>query len=154
MSRSSTSSSHLFFHSKVWKKLKQFLKRFAQGSQNPPQKSGVAAAAILSAAFGCFFLMVNQHLTMLFSTWNQWVWQLGAWIPGSHNPDPIYGQIGSYTGKQTLLLIGWLLSWVVLHHLLKNKAVKLTTVLLWMIGLMVAATVMNWHPFFPYAPVY
>ena len=128
-------------------------KRLAQGSNHPPSKSGAAAAAILSASFGCFFLMVNQHLSLLFSAWNQWVWQLGAWIPGSHNPDPVYGQIGSYTGKETLLLVGWLLSWIVLHQFLKNQAVKLKTILLWMIGLMIAATVMNWHPFFPYAPL-
>lgn len=46
-----------------WKQLKQFPKGLAAGSQNPPAVSGPAAAALISAGFGCFLMMVTHHLS-------------------------------------------------------------------------------------------
>lgn len=144
---------NLPIYARIWTNLRQFPRGLSQGAKEAPQTSGVAAAAILSAAFSCFFLMLNQHISMLSSTWKEWLWTLGAWIPGSHNPDPLYGAIGPYAGKETIFLIGWLVSWLVLHQLLKNRQVKPKTVFFWMFAFLIAATVMNWHPFFPYAPI-
>ena len=141
------------WYGRLWYRLQHFPKVIAQGSQHPPEHSGPAAAAILSATFSCFFLMVNQHLTMVSEAWKNWVWTLGAWIPGSHNPDPLYGQIGPYAGKETLLIISWLGSWFILHQIMKNRQVKPRTIFFWMLTFLIAATVMNWHPFFPYAPL-
>jgi hypothetical protein len=141
------------FYSQIWTNLKLLPKGLSQGAEKPPQTSGVAAAAILSASFACFFLMINQHISMLFVTWKEWLWTLGAWIPGSHNPDPLYGAIGPYAGKETIFLIGWVVSWFGLHQGLKNREVKPKTVFFWMFIFLIAATVMNWHPFFPYAPL-
>jgi len=137
----------------VWEKLKQFPGTLASGSQSPPETSGSAAAAILSATFSCFFLMVNQHSTMLFPGYKKFVWNLGSWMPGSHNPDPLYGSIGPYSGKETLFLIGWLVSWGLLHLILRNRQIRPGVVFFWTIAFLIAAVVMNWHPLFPHAPL-
>lgn len=100
--------------------LKQFPQSIATGAPDAPTVSGPAAAALLSAAFSCFLLMVNQHLTVVFKSWNAIVWSLGDWIPGSRTSDQVYGEIGSYSGKETIMLMGWLLSWVLLHQLWKK----------------------------------
>jgi len=138
---------------KLWEALKQFPGALSRGAQTPPDTSGPAAAAILSATFACFFLMVNQHLTTLFPSHKEVVWTLGAWIPGSHNPDPVYGAIGPYAGKETLLLVGWLASWGLLHWLWRDRNIRPRTVFFWMIFFLIAAVVMNWHPLFPYMPL-
>ncbi len=141
-------------YGKVWQKFQKFPSVISEGKKNPPQTSGVAAAALVSASFSCFILMVNQHLTSISKEWNDIIWSLGDWIPGSKNPDPVYGEIGSYSGKETVLLISWLLSWVILHQIWKNSNVKFSTIFMCLFGFLVAATVMNWHPLFPYLPLH
>ena len=136
-----------------FEKLKLFPKAISQGNENPPKTSGPAAAALISASFSCFLLMVNQHFTSIYSSWNDIVWSLGSWIPGSHNPDPIYGSIGSYSGKETVMLIGWLVSWHVLHQIWRNKQIQSRTIIFWLLSFIILATVMNWHPLFPYLPL-
>ncbi|NEN96983.1 MAG: hypothetical protein F6K50_16030 [Moorea sp. SIO3I7] len=140
-------------YSQFWTQLKQFPKGLASGSKSPPTLSGPAAAALLSAAFSCFLLMVNQHLTSIYKVWNKIVWDLGGWIPGSRNPDPIYGEIGSYSGKETVMLVGWLLSWFILAQLWQNRQVQAKTLIFWLFTFIAAATIMNWHPIFPYLPL-
>jgi hypothetical protein len=140
-------------YSKIWQFLTHFPEKLSQGSNHPPEVSGPAAAALVSAAFSCFLLMVNQHFTSLFKAWDQIIWDLGSWIPGSKNPDPLYGEIGSYSGKETVMLIGWLISWLILHQFWKNKQIKTRTIFSYLFIFMVAATVMNWHPLFPYLPL-
>lgn len=140
-------------YGKLWRQLKDFPRFLSQGAQTPPSVSGPAAAALVSAAFSCFLLMVNQHLTVVFKAWDQVVWMLGSWIPGSRNPDPLYGEIGSYSGKETMMLVGWLLSWLVLSRLWQHRQVQARTMFFWIIAFVVAATVMNWHPIFPYLPL-
>jgi len=133
--------------------LKNFPKGLAAGSQHPPSVSGPAAAALLSAGFGCFFMMVNQHLTVIFKAWDEKVWALGSWLPGSHNLNKLYGEIGSYSGKETLLLVGWLGSWLILHQVWKHRNIKSRTMFLWLFTFFLAATAMSWHPLFPYLPL-
>lgn len=133
--------------------LKQFPQSIATGAPDAPTVSGPAAAALLSAAFSCFLLMVNQHLTVVFKSWNAIVWSLGDWIPGSRTSDQVYGEIGSYSGKETIMLMGWLLSWVLLHQLWKKRNIHASSLYGSLIFFLVAATVMNWHPIFPYLPL-
>lgn len=141
-------------YSRIWHKLLHFPQRIALGAKNPPTVSGPAAAALVSASLSCFLLMVNQHFTSIYKQWNEIVWNLGGWIPGSKNPDPLYGEIGSYSGKETIMLITWLVSWLILSQLWKNRQVKFETIFLCLFGFLVAATVMNWHPLFPYLPLH
>lgn len=140
-------------YGKLWRQVKQSPRRLALGSQAPPTVSGPAAAALISAAFSCFLLMVNQHLTSVFKSWNAIVWSLGSWIPGSYNSDPLYGEIGSYSGKETVMLVGWLVSWLVLGKLWRHRQIQARTMFFWLLAFVVSATVMNWHPIFPYLPL-
>jgi hypothetical protein len=147
-----TSKDRLIY-SQVWNYLKQFPAGLATGSQQPPATSGTAAAALISAGIGCFTMMVTHHLADTSKEREKFIWGLGKWIPGSDTGDKLWGNIGSYTGKETMLLVGWLVSWVILHNLLKQKQVKTRTIFIWMFGLVVAATAMSWHPMFPYLPL-
>ena len=131
-------------------RLKDFPKTLSKGSSDAPKVSGPAAAAFTSAGFSCFMLMVNQHFSSVFERWNAIVWSIGDWIPGSRNPDPFYGEIGSYTGKETIMLISWLVSWLILHQIWKAKQIQSTTMIVLLMFFLVCATIMNWHPIFPY----
>ena len=154
MNRFQTNKSRLLpWYSKIGEYLKQFPSGLSRGSDRPPQSSGTAAAALISAAFSCFFMMLNQHFTSISKPWNEIVWSLGSWIPGSHNPDPLYGEIGSYSGKETILLISWLVSWHFLGLFWRDRQIKTRTIFSCLFCLLVAATVMNWHPLFPYLPL-
>ena len=141
------------FYGKFWSKLKHFPGGLAEGSKTPPIVSGPAAAAIVSAAIGCFTMMVSHHLGDTSKEINEMLWSLGSWIPGSKTGDEMWGNIGSYTGKETMLLVGWLISWPILHTLWKNKNIKSRTIFFWMFALLVASTAMSWHPLFPYLPL-
>ncbi|MBD2211594.1 hypothetical protein H6G64_20515 [Calothrix sp. FACHB-156] len=140
-------------YSQIWETLKGFPRTLAAGSDNPPTVSGPAAAAFLSVGMGCFVMMVTHHLSDTSKNIENMVWNLGSWIPGSHNPSKLWGNIGSYTGKETMLLIAWLVSWFILSVLWNNKKIKPRTIFFWMSTLMVAATAMSWHPLFPYLPL-
>jgi hypothetical protein len=152
------SRSQGFVHSepiygRLWKWFKQFPQLLSQGAKQSPDGSGVAASAFVSAAIGCFTLMVVHHLAETSKTRDAFIDRLGAWIPGSHNPSKLWGNIGSYAGKETVLLVGWLVSWAILHQLWKHKQLKSSTVLFWIFALTISATAMCWHPLFPYLPL-
>lgn len=140
-------------YSFLWQRLRLFPKSLAEGSHHPPSVSGPAAAALISAGMGCLMMMVTQHLVSLSKDLEKIVWDIGSWIPGSHNANKLYGEIGSYSGKETILLISWLVSWVVLHHLWRNQNIRVQTMFFWIFVLFIAATVMSWHPLFSYLPL-
>jgi hypothetical protein len=147
------SGSLLPWYTQFWNCVKQFPAILATGASTPPQTSGVAAAAFISAAIGAVMIMVAHHLAHTSVAREQFILWLGSWIPGSHNADPVAGNIGSYAGKETILLVGWLVSWVMLHYLLQHRQVRTRTIFFGTFGLLVAAIVMCWHPLFPYLPL-
>ena len=147
-------SGTLPWYTHFWNWLKQFPAILATGASTPPQTSGVAAAALISAAIGVVTMMVTHHLASTSKVRDRFVDSLGYWMPGSTNPDPVAGNIGSYAGKETMLLVGWLLSWIVLHNLLKHRQVRPRTICFGTFGLLLVAIVMCWHPLFPYLPLY
>lgn len=134
----------------IWRHLQNFPNRLAKGSKNSPNGTGPAAAALISAGFGCFMMMVTHHLSDTSKVREKIVWSVGSWIPGSHNPSSLWGNIGSYTGKETMLLVGWLTSWLILHFLWKNQDIKARIIFFWVFAFFIVATVMSWHPLFPY----
>jgi len=140
-------------YGRAWREIKHFPKGLAQGADATPTDSGVAAAAFVSAAIGCFTMMVVHHLADTSKAREAFIAKLGTWIPGSQNPSKLWGNIGSYAGKETMLLVGWLVSWAILHHLWKNQHIKSKTIFFWIFALMIAATAMCWHPLFPYMPL-
>ena len=140
-------------YGKIWENLKHFPKGLSEGSPNPPVVSGPASAALISAAIGCFTMMVTHHLADTSKEREEFIWDLGSWIPGSHNPDPQWGNIGCYSGEETMLLLGWLVSWLILHFCWRNKNIQTKNIFFWMFTLLIAATAMTWHPLFPYLPL-
>jgi hypothetical protein len=143
----------LLWYSRFWLWLRQFPAVLATGAKTPPTTNGIAAAALISAAIGAATMMVTHHLSDTSKDREKFVHWLGSWIPGSNNPDPIAGNIGSYTGKETMLLVGWLVSWAILHHLLKHRQVRPRTIFFGTFGVLAAAVAMCWHPLFPYLPL-
>lgn len=137
----------------LWNQLKQFPKALYKGSQNPPTTSGPAAAFLISGGIGAMAMMVAHHLSDTSKAREAALRTLGSWIPGSVNPNPMWGNIGSYAGKETVLLIGWLGSLAILYPILKNKQIKPRTLFFWMFSLFTLATVMSWHPLFFYLPL-
>jgi hypothetical protein len=145
---------HLPIYSRAWNQLKQFPGVLSRGADQSPTTSGMAAAALISGGIGAVMMMVSHHIsdtnkgfeTILHKT-------IGAWIPGAVNADPMWGNIGSYAGKETIMLIGWLGSWAILHLWLQDKPVKPRALFFWLMGLYAIATAMSWHPLFPYLPL-
>jgi fumarate reductase subunit D len=140
-------------YEKSWHRLKHFPTSLAKGSNHSPPTSGSAAAALISVGIACFMMMVSHHLAETSTVIDTFIWGLGKWIPGSNTGNKVWGMIGSYTGKETILLISWLVSWFIFHNLLKHKQIKTMTMFLWTFGLIVAATVMTWQPLFIYLPL-
>jgi hypothetical protein len=140
-------------YSKIWSYFKKFPKILAEGAETPPNNSGPAAAALISAGIGCFTIMVTHHLSETFQSIETIVWNLGTWIPGSKTDSELLGNISSYTGKETMLLVSWLVSWSILYAIWKNQNIKSRTIFFGLFVLLVAATAMCWHPLFPYLPL-
>jgi hypothetical protein len=137
-------------YTRAWNKLKQFPKGLHEGSKNPPTTSGPAAAFLISGGIGAFAMMATHHFAELTKANNQLVINMGLWIPGERNPDPMWGNLENYAGKEMMFFIGWLVSLAILYPLLKHKSVKPRTLLGWLLGLFTLATAMSWHPMFPY----
>lgn len=141
------------FYTNWWLNLRKFPAFIHRGAQHPPQNSGGAAAFLISGGIGAFTMMFVHHLSDTSKPTESFVKQVGSWIPGSISKDPMWGNIGSYAGKETFLLIGWLVSLAILYPLLKNKQVRSGTMFFWLFVLYTLATVMSWHPMFPYLPL-
>jgi hypothetical protein len=141
------------FYQSLWVNLRGFPGFIKNGSKHPPAKSGAAAALLISGGVGAVTMMIVHHLSDTSKNIESIVRVWGSWIPGAVSPDPMWGNIGSYAGKETAMLIGWLLSLMILYPLLKNRDVKPVTMFFWLFGLYTLATAMSWHPAFPYLPL-
>jgi hypothetical protein len=141
------------FYVSWWLKLREFPAFIHQGSANPPENSGGAAAFLISGGIGAVTMMVVHHLSDTSKTTESFVKQVGSWIPGAVSQDPMWGNIGSYAGKETFLLIGWLVSLAILYPLLREKQMRSSTIFFWLFSLYTLAAAMSWHPLFPYLPL-
>ncbi len=103
---------------------------------------GIAVAAFLSAFVGTFTLAVVNVFTAASKDFNAWVHGVGKlWMPGAAG-------IGPYSGKETLALLAWLGSWLVLHLVFRRKDVDVGR---WFIAFLVGlgiATTLIWPPVF------
>ncbi len=76
--------------------------------------SGIAVAAMLSSALGCFtigLMIVISEASKSFSNWLNW------WNPG-----------GPLVGKTGMGIIVWLVSWIFLSLLIGKKEIKIKPV--------------------------
>lgn len=86
--------------------------------------SGPLVAASLSVLLALLTLMISHHISRLTKELDKIVHAYGHWIPGSTGSGPD-GSIGSYSGKETLALLVWLLSWACLHLLWRRQNLSL-----------------------------
>ena len=109
-------------------------------SRSPPIPNGAAIAAYLSAMIGLLTLGAVVLACEASKALTDQVYAIGKlWMPGAEG-------IGPYSGKETLSLAAWLLSWASLHHLLRRKELNgglWLTVFLAGVGV---ATTLVWPP--------
>jgi hypothetical protein len=102
--------------------------------------NGAAIAAYLAAAIGSLVLAVVAFASDLSKPFEQMVFGIGKlWIPGAAG-------IGPYSGKETLGLLAWLVSWGILHFSLrKHQLDGRLWLIVFLVGMGVASTLV-WPP--------
>lgn len=102
--------------------------------------SGIAAAAILACTLGLLTLAGSHLLAEYSKAGKDWVHAWGkAWMPGAQG-------MGPYSGKETLALLAWFGSWILLHLWMRRKDVSLTASgVLFLMGIGLATTLL-WPP--------
>lgn len=105
---------------------------------------GIAVAALMGGMLGMLALAVVNVFTTASKPFNAWVHGVGKmWMPGAEG-------IGPYSGKETISLVVWLGSWVLLHYALRDRDIKLSAwLVVFLIGVGVATTLI-WPPVFEY----
>ena len=107
---------------------------------NQEKPTGAAVAAYLSASLGILSLAVSHLLSEKNESIKNAVQALGKlWMPGAEG-------IGPYSGKETIELLVWLLSWAVLHSMLKNKTVSVRWSGVAFLLILGVATTLLWPP--------
>lgn len=122
-----------------------------QSTSNPKQEhvtpySGPLIAATLSPVLGFYTLMISHHVSRISKQWDQVVHAYGYWIPGSLGTGPD-GSIGSYSGKETLALAVWFLSWAIFHLLWKKQELPVKRWTPVFLGALAFVTLCLFHPF-------
>jgi hypothetical protein len=105
---------------------------------------GIAVAALMAAMLGMLTLALVNVVTTASPAFNTWVHNVGKlWMPGAQG-------IGPYSGKETLALIGWLGSWVILHRGLRKRDLVISRwLIVFLVGVGIATTLI-WPPVFEY----
>src|SRR3990172_10860817 len=105
------------------------------------KSNGSAVAAYMSSMLGLLTMGIVHTATVASDAFKTWVHSIGKmWIPNAQG-------IGPYSGKETFLLLAWLLSWAVLYVLLRKREVKLTVpVVVFVVGIALA-TLFVYTPF-------
>ncbi len=102
----------------------------------PPLKTvpnGGAAAALLAAGLGCFILGVLTVLTGVFDSLS--------------NALKFYGLADDISGISTLMVAVWVVCWLILHHLWKNRDVNFPRVFVFTLILIALGLVWTFPPF-------
>lgn len=104
------------------------------------QPTGIAVAALWSAALGLLALAVSHIAADSSNAVEAWVHAWGkSWMPGAQG-------IGPYSGKETLALLTWLGSWLWLHLVLRRREMNLTVSgVVFLVGIGLATTLL-WPP--------
>ena len=105
---------------------------------------GIAVGALMAAMVGMLTLAVVNVFTTASPAFNTWVHNVGqCWMPGAQG-------IGPNSGTETLALVGWLGSWVIMHFALRKRDLKVSRwLIVFLVGLGLATTLI-WPPVFEY----
>ena len=107
--------------------------------------SGPAIAATLALLLGFYTLMITHHISRLTKEMDKLIHSYGYWIPGSTGVGPD-GSIGSYSGKETLALMVWGLSWAVFHLLWRKQDIAVSRWLPIFLGALLVVALGFIHP--------
>jgi hypothetical protein len=101
---------------------------------NDPTNNGPAAAAFLAAGIGslalALFVILAEAMTSVKNALN------------------FYGPVGPLSGKTTMAIVIWLLSWIILHSAWKNKQVSFASVFTASLILIILGLLGTFPPFF------
>lgn len=86
--------------------------------------TGPIVATMMAVLCGEFALLLADKVSNRSKAVEGWVFSLGKWMPGATGSGP-GGSIGPYSGKETIALVVWLLSWAVLHAALRNRTTSI-----------------------------
>lgn len=102
--------------------------------------NGEAIAAFMSPMLGLLALSIANGLWEANRVYYTEVYlRIGSWIPQ-------YDRIGPLTGKETILMVVWLGSWVILHLLLRKREMRVAPwAIAFLVGIAVAALLV-WPP--------
>lgn len=105
---------------------------------------GIAVAALMAAMVGMLTLAAVNVFTTASPAFNTWIHNVGKlWMSGAQG-------IGPYAGKETLALVGWLGSWVILHLALRKRDLEVSRwFVVFLVGVGVATTLI-WPPVYEY----
>ena len=102
--------------------------------------TGPAAAALLACGLGVLALALSHVLSEALAEFKASMQALGdLWIPGAAG-------IGPYSGKETVGLFVWLVSWTLLHALLRRREANLVSAAGLTLVLLGVATTLLWPP--------
>jgi len=111
-------------------------------SERPMRPTGEAAAALLAAGIAMLTLAFVNQVTAMSDVFNVWVHGIGKlWMPGAQG-------IGPYSGKETLSVVAWLVSWGILHPVLRMRELTLSRWIVVFLVMMGVATTFIWPPVF------
>ena len=109
-------------------------------SARSPLPTGPGAAALVATGLGLLALSLSHVLSEASAGVKNALQALGnLWIPGAPG-------IGPYSGKETVGLLVWLVSWALLHAALRKRDVSLVAAGVWTFALVGLATTLLWPP--------
>jgi hypothetical protein len=83
--------------------------------------TGPVVAALMAVLCGEFALLLADKISNRSKVMEDWVYSLGKWMPGATGTGA-GGSIGPYSGKETIGLVVWCLSWLILHAALRKAS--------------------------------
>ena len=116
-----------------------------ESDNQQPLYSGPLVAASMSLLLGFLTLMISHHISRLTKELDKIVHAYGHWIPGSTGSGP-EGAIGSYSGKETLAIVRWLISWLIFHFLWRKQDLSLQVWTEFCVMSLVVITLGFFHP--------
>jgi hypothetical protein len=85
------------------------------------RSTGPVVAALMAVLCGEFALLLADKISNRSKAIESSVYSLGKWMPGATGTGA-GGSIGPYSGKETIALIVWCLSWVILHAAMRKAS--------------------------------
>ena len=109
-------------------------------SERPQRPTGEAVAALLAAGIGMLALALVNQIAELSDPFAAWLHGIGKlWMPGAPG-------IGPYSGKETVSVLAWLVSWAILHPALRTRELSVSRWLVVFLVMVAVATTFIWPP--------